>query len=159
MRHGKNNRGFSLVELIIVMAILVALVAVVAPAYLKYVKRSNDAVLSNCAEEILHAASGEYAMGHLTGQGQIVIKRSATGQLDILMNKNADGSDKADSELVYDNPDTGETFPDVLGIDQTREIKSEKIYIIVITSKDGAPYIANPEDAQIELVTQDGEGD
>lgn len=159
MRHIKGNRGFSLVELIIVMAILVALVAVIAPAYLKYVKRSNDTVLSNCAEEILHAASGEYAVGHLTGQGQIVIKKSSAGQLDILMNKNADGSDKADSGLVYENPDSDETFPDVLGIDQSREIKSEKIFIIMITSKDGAPYIANPEDAQIEMVTQDGEGD
>lgn len=159
MRHLKGNRGFSLVELIIVMAILVALVAVLAPQYIKYVHRSNDAVLANCAEEILHAASGEYAIGHLTGQGQIVIKKSAAGQLDILLNKNADGSDKSDSALVYENPDSDETFPDVLNIDQSREIKSDKIYIITITSKSGAPYITNPEDAEIDMDTQEGEGD
>jgi type IV pilus assembly protein PilA len=36
-----NNKGFSLVELIIVIAIMAILVAVLAPQYLKYVERSR----------------------------------------------------------------------------------------------------------------------
>ena len=36
-----NNKGFSLVELIIVIAIMAILVAVLAPQYLKYVDRSR----------------------------------------------------------------------------------------------------------------------
>jgi len=37
----KNNKGFSLVELIIVIAIMAALVAILAPQYLKYVEKSR----------------------------------------------------------------------------------------------------------------------
>lgn len=36
-----NNKGFSLVELIIVIAIMVILVAVIAPQYLKFVHNSR----------------------------------------------------------------------------------------------------------------------
>lgn len=41
----KNNKGFSLVELIIVIAIMAVLVGVLAPTYMQYVeksKKSND---------------------------------------------------------------------------------------------------------------------
>ena len=37
-----NNKGFSLVELIIVIAIMAVLVVVLAPQYLKYVERSRN---------------------------------------------------------------------------------------------------------------------
>jgi prepilin-type N-terminal cleavage/methylation domain-containing protein len=159
MRHSKNNKGFSLVELIIVMAILVALVAVLAPAYLRYVERSRDAVLSNCAEDILHAANGEYAMGHLTGEGKIIIKAGPDRLLLIEMNKNPDGTDDASSALVYDNGENDDTFADLCGIDDTKEIKSDKVFIITIDSKSGAPHISNPEDANIEMTMQDPDGD
>lgn len=37
----KNNKGFSLVELIIVIAIMAVLIGVLAPTYMKYVERSK----------------------------------------------------------------------------------------------------------------------
>ena len=37
----KNNKGFSLVELIVVVAIMAVLVGVLAPAYLGYVEKSR----------------------------------------------------------------------------------------------------------------------
>ena len=37
-----NNKGFSLVELIIVIAIMAVLVGVLAPQYLKYVEKSRE---------------------------------------------------------------------------------------------------------------------
>lgn len=37
----RNNRGFSLVELIIVIAIMAVLTAIVAPQYIKYVEKSK----------------------------------------------------------------------------------------------------------------------
>ena len=40
----KNNKGFSLAEFVIVIAILGALVGVIAPNYLKYVDRSKRAM-------------------------------------------------------------------------------------------------------------------
>lgn len=42
MKKKMNNKGFSLVELIIVIAIMAILVVVLAPQYLKYVERSRN---------------------------------------------------------------------------------------------------------------------
>ena len=39
----KNNKGFSLVELIVVIAIMAVLVGVLAPQLIKYVEKSKDA--------------------------------------------------------------------------------------------------------------------
>ena len=48
----KNKKGFSLIELIIVVAIMVALIAVLAPSYVKYVEKSRKASLQTAAEDI-----------------------------------------------------------------------------------------------------------
>ena len=46
-----NNKGFSLVELIIVIAIMAILIVVLAPQYLKYVERSrNSTDMQNATE-------------------------------------------------------------------------------------------------------------
>ncbi|MBQ7944472.1 MAG: prepilin-type N-terminal cleavage/methylation domain-containing protein [Lachnospiraceae bacterium] len=42
MKKKMNNKGFSLVELIIVVAIMVVLVGVLAPQYLRYVEQSRQ---------------------------------------------------------------------------------------------------------------------
>lgn len=41
-KENMNNKGFSLVELIIVIAIMAILIVVLAPQYLKYVERSRN---------------------------------------------------------------------------------------------------------------------
>ena len=38
----KNNKGFSLVELIVVIAIMAVLVGVLAPQFIKYVEKSRQ---------------------------------------------------------------------------------------------------------------------
>ena len=50
-----NDKGFSLVELIIVIAIMAVLVVVLAPQYLKYVERSRNATDLQNATEIVTA--------------------------------------------------------------------------------------------------------
>ena len=51
----KNNKGFSLVELIIVIAIMAALVAILAPQYIKYVEKSRQAADISAADSIMGA--------------------------------------------------------------------------------------------------------
>ena len=50
-----NNKGFSLVELIIVIAIMVILVAVLAPQYLKYVEKSRVSTDTQTMVEFINA--------------------------------------------------------------------------------------------------------
>ena len=79
-----GNAGFSLVELIIVIAIMAALVAIIAPKYIKYVSQSRDSALQSSAEEVLSVAKAEYAMGNLTGTGDIAIAASGIELADTL---------------------------------------------------------------------------
>ena len=55
-----NNKGFSLVELIIVIAIMVILVAVLAPQFTKWVERSRVSTDIQTASEIATAAQVEF---------------------------------------------------------------------------------------------------
>ena len=51
----KNNKGFSLVELIVVVAIMAVLVGVLAPAYLKYVEKSRVQKDISAVGEVVNA--------------------------------------------------------------------------------------------------------
>ena len=52
----KNNRGFSLVELIVVIAIMAVLVAVTAPQFTKYVDKSRQSVDAATVASVVSAA-------------------------------------------------------------------------------------------------------
>lgn len=52
-----NNRGFSLIELIIVVAIMAALIAILAPQYLKYVDKSRLAADETTMDNIYNACT------------------------------------------------------------------------------------------------------
>lgn len=51
----KENKGFSLVELIVVVAIMAVLVGILAPAYLSYVEKTRIGADEDAAEEIRRA--------------------------------------------------------------------------------------------------------
>ncbi len=60
----KNNKGFSLVELIIVIAIMAILAAVISLAVIRYVDRSRKASDVETAKTIYDAVSYAYAEGY-----------------------------------------------------------------------------------------------
>lgn len=67
-----NNKGFSLVELIIVIAIMVILVVVIAPQYTKFVKNSRiaaDVQTAQAAATAIDVAVAEGKTGLFGGTG------------------------------------------------------------------------------------------
>jgi type IV pilus assembly protein PilA len=62
----KNNKGFSLVELIIVIAIMAVLVGVLAPQFIKYVEQSRRSRDISTAQEIREACLADIADGKIT---------------------------------------------------------------------------------------------
>ncbi len=63
----KDNKGFSLVELIIVIAIMAVLVGVLAPQFIKYVEQSRRSRDIQTAQEIREAVLAAIADGSFTG--------------------------------------------------------------------------------------------
>lgn len=83
MKKQKNNKGFSLIELIVVVAIMAVLVGVLAPAYLRYVEKARRQTcywnMDNVVREVqlrafsdpdfmedITAAAGQNATGDVT---------------------------------------------------------------------------------------------
>lgn len=61
-----NNKGFSLVELIIVIAIMAVLIGVMAPQFLKYVEQSRKSTDISNAQSIATAIQADIADGYIT---------------------------------------------------------------------------------------------
>ena len=79
-----NDKGFSLVELIIVIAIMAVLVVVLAPQYLKYVERSrNSTDLQNATTIVtacqVWAADPEVQDSEMFKAGSFSIKVTSSG--------------------------------------------------------------------------------
>lgn len=68
-----NNKGFSLVELIIVIAIMAVLIAVLAPQFLRYVERSrlqsDNTAIGELANACKVAATDEDVTAEITTAG------------------------------------------------------------------------------------------
>ena len=61
----KNNKGFSLVELIIVIAIMAVLIGLLAPQYLKFVKQSKISADVSNAQALATAVNVAFAAGEI----------------------------------------------------------------------------------------------
>lgn len=87
-KENMNNKGFSLVELIIVIAIMAILIAVLAPQYLKYVEKSRVSSDQTTIVEYINAmqvlaadpditltdtAANAYSISSATGNSTITV--------------------------------------------------------------------------------------
>ena len=84
-----NNKGFSLVELIIVIAIMAVLVGVLAPQFIKYVESSRQSTDLQNIEQLKTAAEVEIAANDKVSTAQIVITTSGVS----VELKDKDGAD------------------------------------------------------------------
>lgn len=80
----KNNKGFTLVELVIVVAILAILVGILAPQYTKYVEKSRQSADASNLENIVEgfkvaAADVDYDMIPTTGKATFTVVITADG--------------------------------------------------------------------------------
>ncbi len=66
LRKKMGNQGFSLIELMVVIAMMAALVAVLAPQYLKYVERARVSADESTAAEVLNAVKVAVADPNVT---------------------------------------------------------------------------------------------
>ena len=79
----KNNKGFTLVELVIVIAILAILVGLLAPQYTKYVEKSKKSADVNNMDELIKAVE-VYVIDNATKdkmkkQDAVVLSLDASG--------------------------------------------------------------------------------
>lgn len=86
-KENMNNKGFSLVELIIVIAIMAVLVVVLAPQYLKYVERSrNSTDLQNATAVVtacqVYAADPEATKAFTAGEDFTITVTNADATID-----------------------------------------------------------------------------
>ena len=71
LRKHKNNEGFTLIELMIVVAIIGILAAVAIPAFINYVKRSKTSEAPANLKALFTGATAYYSAERRTGRGVI----------------------------------------------------------------------------------------
>lgn len=100
-----NNKGFSLVELIIVVAIMAVLVVVLAPQYLKYVEKSR------VSADASTAAAFESAMAVLASD--VDVSLNTGGTYTVVSDTNGDITISGDLITAFDaagSIDTAKTY-------------------------------------------------
>ena len=139
-----DNKGFSLVELIIVVAIMAILVGLLAPQYLKYIEKSRkSADASNLDEMVraiqIYAADAEVTLPadtytitiNATSTGVTATKNGSKTVAERALNENAPGWKK--TNLKSNKWDNGKS-----GADKANEIS---VSAKIIVAQDGGTTV------------------
>ena len=138
-------------ELIIVIAIMVALIAVMGPQYIKYVQDSRDAVVTQAAQDVLSVVKAEVNLGHLSftegvTEGTITVEpENGNGRIIVTMSNGMLFNDKGNTD-----------FGAICGVDSAKIVKSNLKYMIRIEGED---ISAHPELVSIEVESTEDSGD
>ena len=81
-----KNKGFSLVELIVVIAIMAILVGVAVPVYSSYVEKAQKASDIQMVDEIKHALQVYYASNPTDFEGGYIVLKPNDGQAELVCN-------------------------------------------------------------------------
>lgn len=130
----KNNKGFSLVELIIVIAIMAILVGVLAPQFAKYLGKSKTATDVQNAQQMASAISAQWAEDQ-TQTDSTKTKLPDPGTYDVSTAGTANSAEEKIQKVIGGNPqvkaDSGKKF-------LVKWADDGKVEVYVGTSKDDA---------------------
>ena len=138
---GECNKGFSLVELIIVIAIMAILVGVLAPAYLRYVEKAKKQIDDSAAEEIRHAAEIVVLSGNFPLQANQVLVTFNTSGITVV---SGDSSDALEQQLTEVFGDLSKVVPK----SRQRKAHTYSVYIVPSDISDGTPMITGSWDGE-----------
>lgn len=140
-----DNKGFSLVELIIVVAIMAILVGLLAPQYLKYVEKSRKSADASNLDEMVRAIQIYAADAEVTLPADtytITIKATSTSvkatntantrKAKVALNENA--PDWANTKLKSNKWDNGET-------EETRKGNATFVSAEITVAQDGGTTV------------------
>jgi prepilin-type N-terminal cleavage/methylation domain-containing protein len=158
MKKKRNNKGFSLVELIVVMAIMAILAVTLAPRLIQYVEKSKGASDQNVVNSIYNATKLALVDENLLSTFKSGAVNAATSNyvvdLDVFYN-NLDGT------FTVDTTNTNTAFKEIASVIGTFKLKSKQaatasdiviVYdaavdkVTVLVDYDGATAITSSSD-------------
>ena len=151
----KNNKGFTLVELVIVIAILAILVGILAPQYTKYVEKSRKSADVNNMDEIIRAIEVYYvdqgANSKLTADTTITITMKKDKTTPVAVSTTADSKTIDLTAKEY----LGEYLKNISNITLKGNWNQDVVATLTV-SKDGGVEVTEMEPATFKTYFEKG---